>query len=485
MGSRQRRPWGVGIVTVAVAVRDRLLQGPVFRAEGVPRSTTVQAGGFAQASAEVNVAGGEISPPNRPAVARVDHDMHFTGAARSAGTDGGQVIDNNEQRQQVPQEFAIPLWDVGRPPPAGKKPRQDTGALDRHEQAEAGGPPLESVRRRQPPPKHLPERTVRLWPESDGVGKHADVAMYEAKGEGRNNHAPYRPEMSAKATRKLSLAGELRRAVDCEEFRVHFQPKVEIQNGRMVGAEALIRWQHPERGLLAPSEFIGLAEELGLGPQIGDWLLWRGLSYCKRQGERGNRLIPIALNLSNSQFRVTGFLDRITQAISTYGLEPSCLELEITENMVVHNCLAACELLTKFKALGISIAIDDFGTGQSALGTLRSLPADALKIDRSFVRELGTSERNRAITASIIDIGHHLDMTVIAEGVETQQQLDMLGAMGCDQAQGFFFSRGLPAEEFERFLAETRVHATGGGQARKMRPSSRSAGRYSSTSNPT
>ena len=309
--------------------------------------------------------------------------------------------------------------------------------------------------------------------------------MYEAKGEGRNNHAPYRPEMSAKATRKLSLAGELRRAVDCEEFRVHFQPKVEIQNERMVGAEALIRWQHPERGLLAPSEFIGLAEELGLGPQIGDWLLWRGLSYCKRQGERGNRLIPIALNLSNSQFRVTGFLDRITQAISTYGLEPSCLELEITENMVVHNCLAACELLTKFKALGISIAIDDFGTGQSALGTLRSLPADALKIDRSFVRELGTSERNRAITASIIDIGHHLDMTVIAEGVETQQQLDMLGAMGCDQAQGFFFSRGLPAEEFERFLAETRVHATGGGQARKMRPSSRSAGRYSSTSNPT
>ena len=298
--------------------------------------------------------------------------------------------------------------------------------------------------------------------DAETLLKHADAAMYEAKALGRNNHAPYRAAMSAKASERLSLAGELRGAVDREEFRVHYQPKVEIQTGRMVGAEALIRWQHPERGLLAPAEFMGLAEELGLGLEIGDWLLRTSLANCKRQSERGDRLLPIALNVSNSQFRVCGFLDRITQAITTSGLEPSCLELEITEDVVVHNRLAARELLAKFKALGIATAIDDFGTGQSALSTLRGLPADALKIDQSFVHDLDGSESDRAITASIIDIGHHLGMTVIAEGVETQEQLDLLGMMGCDQAQGFFFSQALPAEEFKRFPTETGVRTTGG-----------------------
>ena len=205
---------------------------------------------------------------------------------------------------------------------------------------------------------------------------------------------------------------------------------------------------------------MGLAEELGLGPQIGDWVLRTSLAYSKRQSEQGGRLLPIALNVSNSQFRVNGFLDRITQAIATYGLDPSCLELEITENVVIHNRLAARELLAKFKALGIATAIDDFVTGQSALSTLKGLPADALKIDQSFVTDLDGSEGDRAITASIIDIGHHLGMTVIAEGVETQEQLDVLGTMGCDQAQGFFFSRGIPAEEFTRFPTQSGIRPT-------------------------
>ena len=297
--------------------------------------------------------------------------------------------------------------------------------------------------------------------DAETLLKHADAAMYEAKALGRNSHAPYRPAMGAKASERLSLAGELRGAVDREEFRVHYQPKVEIQTGRMVGAEVLIRWQHPERGLLGPSEFMELAEELGLGPQIGDWVLRTSLAYSKRQSEHGNRLLPIALNVSNSQFRVNGFLDRITHAIATYGLDSSYLELEITESVVIHNRLAARELLAKFKTLGIATAIDDFGTGQSALSTLKGLPADALKIDQSFVNDLDRSEGDRAITASIIDIGHHLGMTVIAEGVETQEQLDMLATMGCDQAQGFFFSRALPAEDFTRFPTETGVRPTG------------------------
>ncbi len=306
---------------------------------------------------------------------------------------------------------------------------------------------------------------VSIYPidgrDADTLLKHADAAMYDAKALGRNNHAPYQPSMSTRSSERILLAGELRRAVEREEFRVHLQPKVEIQTGRVMGAEALIRWRHPKRGLLAPSEFMGFAEEIGLGPQIGEWLLRTSLAYCQRRKRKGGRVLPIALNVSNSQFRVSGFLDQITEAISEWGLEPSCLELEITEEVVIRNRLAARELLAGFQRLGIKTAIDDFGTGQSALGTLKGLPIDALKVDRSFVSELNRSEIDRAITASIVDIGHHLGMTVIAEGVETQEQLDVLGAMRCDQAQGFFFSRGLPTDEFERFPSETGLQTSG------------------------
>ena len=290
--------------------------------------------------------------------------------------------------------------------------------------------------------------------DPDSLLKHADAAMYEAKARGRNNHALYRPAMGAKTSEKLALAGDLRRAFDREEFRVHYQPKIELVNGSVVGAEALIRWQHQAQGLLAPADFLGLAEEIGLGPQIGDWLLRTTLSDCQRQIESGGRVLPIALNVSNSQFRVSGLLDQLTHALATYSLDPSCLSLEITEDAVIHNPRAAREQLAAFRALGISTVIDDFGTGQSSLSTLRELPVDGLKIDRSFIRDLDTSESARAITASITDIGHHLHLTVIAEGVETEEQLALLVAMGCDQAQGFLFSRGLPSDEFGRFVAE-------------------------------
>ena len=277
--------------------------------------------------------------------------------------------------------------------------------------------------------------------------------MYEAKARGRNNNALYRPAMGARASEKLALAGELRRAVDRQEFRVHYQPKIELGNGRVVGAEALIRWQHPTRGLLAPADFLDQAEEIGLGRQIGDWLLQTTLADCQLQSESGGRVLPIALNVSSSQFRVSGLLDQLTQALAAYGLDPSCLALEITEDLVIHNPDAAREQLAAFQALGISTAIDDFGTGQSSLSTLRGLPLDGLKIDRSFIADLDSSDSARAITASIVDIGHHLRLTVIAEGVETQEQLARLGAMGCDQAQGFLFSEGLPSEDFRRFVA--------------------------------
>ena len=291
--------------------------------------------------------------------------------------------------------------------------------------------------------------------DADTLLKHADAAMYEAKTKGRNKQALYRPSMSAKASERLSLAGDLRRAFERDEFQVFYQPKVEVSTRRVVGAEALMRWQHPTRGLIAPSEFMGFAEEIGLGPEIGDWLLQTAVSQCRDWSQRGTQPPPIALNLSDTQFRVSGLLERITQTLGEHEVDARHLEFEITEDVIIQSRLAARELLAGLKALGIRTAIDDFGTGQSALSTLRGLPVDALKIDASFVRDLDVSQTARAIAASIIDIGHHLGMTVIAEGIETEQQLETLSSMGCDQAQGFLFSRGLPAGEFELFLAET------------------------------
>ena len=296
--------------------------------------------------------------------------------------------------------------------------------------------------------------------DADTLLSHADAAMYEAKTNGRNKQALYRPSMSAKSSERLSLAGDLRRAIERDEFRIFFQPKVDISTRRVVGAEALMRWQHPTRGLMAPRDFMGFAEEIGLGPQIGDWLLQTTLSQCRDWSREGAPPPPIAVNLSDSQFRVSGLLERITHILREYRLEPGCLEVEITEDVIIRSRLAARELLAGFKALGIRTAIDDFGTGQSALSTLRGLPVDVLKIDGSFVRDLDVSQTARAITASIIDIGHHLGMTVIAEGVETEQQLETLDAMGCDQAQGFLFSRGIPGAEFKLLLAEACCRAT-------------------------
>ncbi len=291
--------------------------------------------------------------------------------------------------------------------------------------------------------------------DADTLLKHADTAMYAAKAIGRNNHSSYRPSMGVRASERLSLAGDLRRAVErTEDLVVHFQPKVDIASGAVVGAEALIRWQHPARGLLGPSEFVGLAEEIGLGPALGDWVMFSALTQSARWRGEGDRLIPIALNIGDSQFRSRDLLDRVMRALDAVGLDTRQVEVEITETVALDSELANNGFLAGFKARGIKTAIDDFGTGQSALSTLTHLTVDALKIDRSFVRDLETNTRARAITSSIVDMGHHLGMTVIAEGVETQGQLDMLNVMGCDQVQGFLFSQAVPARAFEQLLVD-------------------------------
>ena len=293
--------------------------------------------------------------------------------------------------------------------------------------------------------------------DADTLLKHADTAMYAAKAIGRNNHSSYRPSMGLRASERLSLAGDLRRAVErTDELLVHFQPKVDIATGAVVGSEALVRWQHPARGLLGPLEFVGLAEEIGLGPTLGDCVLYSALTQSAGWRGEGDALVPVALNLGDSQFRSPDFLDRVIRAIDAAGLDTRQVEVEITETVALDSQLANNGLLAGFKARGIKTAIDDFGTGQSALSTLTQLTVDALKIDRSFVRDLETDTRARAITSSIVDMGHHLGMTVIAEGVETQGQLDMLNVMGCDQAQGFLFSKAVPAKAFEQWLVDHR-----------------------------
>ena len=292
--------------------------------------------------------------------------------------------------------------------------------------------------------------------DADTLLKHADAAMYDAKASGRNKHSLYCPSMSAKASEKLALAAELRQALDRDEFRLCFQPKVAIGSKKIVGAEALIRWQHPTRGLLAPSDFMAFGEEIGLGAEIGDWLLQQCLAYLGARRDKVGDLPPIALNVSNSQFRVSGFVDHIKGRLGEYGLPARCLEIELTEDVCIQNFAGAAGLLSDLKAVGIRTAIDDFGTGQSALGTLRELPVDILKIDRSFIQDLTTSRNDRAITASIVDIGHHLGMTVIAEGVETDEQLGELAKLGCDEAQGFLFSPGVPPEDYDAYVTRHR-----------------------------
>ena len=267
-------------------------------------------------------------------------------------------------------------------------------------------------------------------PDADTLLKHADAAMYAAKAVGRNHHSRYLPVMEATASDRLSLGADLRRALTQNELRLHFQPKIDIRTGDVIGAEALVRWQHPERGLLPPVEFVDVAEEIGLGPRLGDWVIQSTLAQSARWQAQHGQPFPIAANLSNSQFRNNNILDHIAASIRNHGLDPKCFEVEITEKVVIPNPPAARALLNGFKAFGIKTAIDDFGTGQSALSTITGLPFEILKIDRAFIQAIETTASDRAVAASIIDIGHHLGMTVIAEGVETERQLELLTDMG-------------------------------------------------------
>jgi diguanylate cyclase (GGDEF)-like protein len=282
--------------------------------------------------------------------------------------------------------------------------------------------------------------------------KNAGAALCQAKEQGGDAYQIYRAEMNAGSLKRLALENSMRRALERDEFIVHYQPQADVGTQHITGVEALVRWQHPELGLISPAEFIPLAEETGLMVSLGEWVLRTACAQNKAWQQAGFTKLSMSVNLSLRQFRQTNLTGMVEQVIRETGVDPTCLELELTESAVMMNTESAVTTLRKLQALGIRIAIDDFGTGYSSLNYLKNLPIDTLKIDRSFVRDAATNPVDAAIVQAIITLAHSLNLKVKAEGIETQEQLDFLRLLRCDEIQGYLLSRPLPAEALEQLL---------------------------------
>ncbi|CAD5106974.1 sensor domain-containing protein [Zestomonas carbonaria] len=277
--------------------------------------------------------------------------------------------------------------------------------------------------------------------------KNADTAMYHAKERGKNNFQFYQAEMNATALERLELESDLRHALEQNEFVVHYQPQFSGNGQRLTGAEALLRWHHPRRGQVSPDQFIPVLEELGLVVQVGDWVLREVCRQLKLWQAKGIQLPKIAVNLSARQFAEGGLTERIATILADSGVAPGCLELEITESILMRDVDAAMQTLADLKRLGLSVAVDDFGTGYSSLNYLKRFPIDVLKIDRSFVDGLPCGEQDAQIARAIIAMAHSLNLTVIAEGVESHAQLEFLREHHCDEVQGFLFGKPMPSQQ--------------------------------------
>ena len=294
--------------------------------------------------------------------------------------------------------------------------------------------------------------------DSQALLKAADVAMYRAKEMGRNNYQYYLPSMNVHTLERLELESDLSRALERGEFLLHYQPKVEIRTGLIIGTEALLRWKHPVRGLVSPLDFIPLAEETGLIVPIGEWVLATACAQNKLWQAMGFEELVISVNLSARQFSDSMLLAKLTRIIHASGLAPPSLELEITESMVMSHGECAVAVLEQLKSIGVQIAIDDFGTGYSSLGYLKRFPIDTIKVDRSFIRDIPADAGDKKIARAIIAMAHALRLKVVAEGVENVLQLKFLRAEQCDAVQGFFLFRPLPAEEVADILKVNRRH---------------------------
>ncbi|QPO21052.1 EAL domain-containing protein [Pseudomonas sp. Y39-6] len=278
--------------------------------------------------------------------------------------------------------------------------------------------------------------------------RYADIALYEAKAAGRNTWRFYSGEMNARIIERRRLESDLRFAIKHAELRLHFQPRYRISDGQMVGAEALVRWQHPERGLIAPDTFIPIAEESGLILSLSDWVLE---TACACAAQWPDELF-VSVNLSPTEFKRGNLVERVRYALNKSGIEPTRMELEITESVMLEDAVGALEVMHTLKHLGIRIAMDDFGTGYSSLSYLRAFPFDGLKIDRSFLNRLEDSADDKAIVQAIVGLGRALSLTVTAEGIETAEHLALLKAVACDEGQGYFLSRPLDIDAFNGLL---------------------------------
>lgn len=299
---------------------------------------------------------------------------------------------------------------------------------------------------------------IALYPDDgtdlETLSRNADTAMYRAKQEGRNGYRYFTAEMQASSSRNLQLVTALRYALDRKQLYLHYQPQLSMYDDRIIGAEALLRWQHPELGSISPAEFIPIAEDTGLILPIGEWVLRQAVQQAKVWIEDGHGPLIMAVNLSAIQFRHSDLPDLVMRILNEVGLPPEYLELELTEGVAMHDPQGAIAVMNNLHELGIRMSIDDFGTGYSSLSYLKKFKVYKLKIDQSFVRDISTDPEDKAIVSAIINMARSLGLQTIAEGVETSEQLAFLREQGCDEVQGYYYSKPLPAEQFDQFLKE-------------------------------
>jgi diguanylate cyclase (GGDEF)-like protein len=293
--------------------------------------------------------------------------------------------------------------------------------------------------------------------DAETLMKKADLAMYHAKETGRDSYQFFKPAMNARAVERQSLEDSLRYAIERRELVLHYQPKVDLKSGGIIGAEALIRWRHPQRGLVPPGQFVTIAEDCGLIVPIGRWVLREACRQARAWQTAGLPPLCVAINISPVELRAPGFVAGVRTILKETGLEPRYLELELTETVLIEDSRSVADVLEELKDIGVLLALDDFGTGYSSLSHLKRFPIDTLKIDQSFVRDLTVDEDDAGIVTAVIGMGRSLHMRVVAEGVETREQLEILQEHGCPQGQGYYFCRPVPAEEFGHLLESDTV----------------------------
>ncbi len=297
---------------------------------------------------------------------------------------------------------------------------------------------------------------ISVYPEDgrevDTLIKNAEVAMSYAKRQGGNNYYFYSSEINARSSERLRIANELRKAIENNELVLHYQPKVDTKTERINGVEALIRWQHPEHGLIPPGKFIPIAEENGLIIPISDWVLQEACRQAKQWQEEGIGIVPVSVNVSSSHFKQRRLLDSVSKVLADNRLTPACLELELTESVILENAEDNIQSLHELKQMGVCLALDDFGTGYSSLSYLTRFPLDTLKIDRSFIQDIHKNAANASIVSAMVLMAHSLGLKTVAEGVETAAEYAAISGKNCDSIQGYYFYRPLPIAELNKIL---------------------------------